>query len=378
MEPHRLRRSGFTLIELLVVIAIIGVLIALLLPAVQQAREAARRTQCNNKLHQIGLAMHNYNDTHKCFPTSGSYWRCAASDGIGGGFSVFGFLLPYLDQSELWHGLNTSGQGHASDCDSTIMNQSVGRLRIAGFLCPSDGAVNIAPLNSGILNWGDCSYAANNGWPRQATGLNGERGGHSATGWPAGNGFVGIHPSFVGPTLPESSWPGARAPFGWTVKAKDITDGLTKTAAFSERLVNPSLTAVDPRRNIYRFGDGTTPLTLSAFRDGCLTTGIVLPGANVAPSPSGQLGGSWLSQVGEVGNTYQHALPPNTRNCRYGSSTQAHDIHSFVGNNIAITPSSNHPGGVNVLLGDGSVFFQSDSVDVGVWWKLGTRNGNET
>jgi len=380
MSPRSARRMGFTLIELLVVIAIIGVLIALLLPAVQMAREAARRTQCTNKLKQIGLAVQNYHDTHQTFPSSGSYWRCAAADGVGGGFSVFGFILPFMERSDLWQGLNTSGQGHANGCDATNMNDTVGRRKMASFLCPSDDTFNPASTNSGIQDWGDSNYTANNGWPRQATGYNGERTGHSTTGWPAGNGFVGIHPSYVGPNLPETFWTGlgARRPLGWTVKIKSIPDGLTKTAAFSEHLVNPGLTAVDPRRNIYRFGDGTTPLTLPAFQQQCLTTGVVLPGVTVVPSPSGQLGGSWLSQLGEVGNTYQHVMPPNTRNCRYGTSVLAQEIHSYIGNNIAITPSSNHPGGVNVLLGDGSVTFFSNSVDMRLWWNLGSRDSGDS
>src|ERR1700709_2477916 len=92
----RNRRTGFTLIELLVVIAIIAVLIALLLPAVQQAREAARRSQCKNNLKQLGLAMHNYHDTYKVFPTASG----------GNGFSPHARILPYVDQAPLYGTLN--------------------------------------------------------------------------------------------------------------------------------------------------------------------------------------------------------------------------------------------------------------------------------
>jgi prepilin-type N-terminal cleavage/methylation domain-containing protein len=97
-------RRAFTLIELLVVIAIIAILIALLLPAVQQAREAARRTQCRNNMHQLGIALHNYHDTHNCFPPSataydtGSYWRGTTGWGI--------FLLPFLDEAALYNAYN--------------------------------------------------------------------------------------------------------------------------------------------------------------------------------------------------------------------------------------------------------------------------------
>ena len=118
------RRSGFTLIELLVVIAIIGVLIALLLPAVQQAREAARRTQCVSNLKQLGLAFHNYNDTFRCFPYSGSHYRCDVTFGLGGGFSQFGFMLPFLEQGLLFDALNHTGNGSAvpTGCGSAAMN----------------------------------------------------------------------------------------------------------------------------------------------------------------------------------------------------------------------------------------------------------------
>jgi prepilin-type N-terminal cleavage/methylation domain-containing protein/prepilin-type processing-associated H-X9-DG protein len=380
MGPIRRRRTGFTLIELLVVIAIIGVLIALLLPAVQQAREAARRARCISNLKQIGLAMANYEDTHKTYPTAGSYWRCNAPDGVGGGFSIFGFLLPFMERSDLWDNLNTSFNGHANGCTATAPNDTVGRRKLAMYLCPSEDARNPAAQFTGILDWGDGSYAANNGWPRQATGVNGERGGHSSADWPPGNGFMGMHPSYInGAGLSEAFWLGlgARRPFGWNVRSKDVSDGLSKTAAASERLISPGLTAVDPRRNIYRFGDGSTPRTLGQLKDLCTTSGVVLPGGGVSPSPSGALGGAWLSQYSEVGNSYQHMMPPNTRNCRYGAGSLLNDSPSQYGN-ISITPSSNHGNGVNVLMGDGSAQHISNSVDIGVWWALGSRNGGET
>ena len=100
-QAERMRTDwpgGFTLIELLVVIAIIAVLIALLLPAVQQAREAARRTQCRNNMHQLGLALHNYHDAHNCFPI---FWM-----GFDQGVSPFALLLPYLDESAAYNAIN--------------------------------------------------------------------------------------------------------------------------------------------------------------------------------------------------------------------------------------------------------------------------------
>jgi len=369
---HR-RSHGFTLIELLVVIAIIGVLIALLLPAVQQAREAARRAQCSNHLKQIGVALHNYLDTHQVFPSNGSYWRCGSaggSDQTGGGFSTFGFLLPYIEQGQLADLLNFDGNGHPNGCDNTFRNYTVARTSIKSYVCPSDDAINLPPSTGATyLEAGDCSYAVNNGWPRQSTGYGGERGGHTATNWPIGNGFMGAHPSFINPGVNEAFWItsiGCAAPFGWTVSQQNVSDGLSKTAAYSEHLINPGALVEDPRRNVWYWGDGLTPQTLPQMATGCTST-TTRSSASVYP------GGSWISPLYWFANTYQHVLTPNTRNCRYGAS----DFTTYSGNNIAMTPSSNHPGGVNVLKGDGSVDFTSNSIDQKAWWALGSRNGND-
>jgi len=369
------RRAGFTLIELLVVIAIIGVLIALLLPAVQQAREAARRSQCTNNLKQIGLAMHNYLDAQHVFPTNGSYWRCGTPGGAdvaGGGFSTFAFLLPYMELSQLADAINWGGNGHPNGCDNTYRNYTVAQTRVASYLCPSDDAINLPPaVSPTYLEAGDGSYCVNNGWPRQSTGINGERGGHTATNWPIGNGFMGAHPSYIvpGAGLTETWWTtniGTVAPYGWTVAQKNVTDGLSKTAAYSEHLINPGAIVQDPRRDVWYWGDGITPATQLSLAQGCEAT-TTRSSASVYP------GGSWISPLYWFANTYQHLLTPNTRNCRYGAS----DFTTYSGNNIAMTPSSNHAGGVNVLMGDGSVSFISNSIDRPTWWAMGTRNGSD-
>ncbi|WP_437229216.1 DUF1559 domain-containing protein [Planctomicrobium sp. SH661] len=127
------RRSGFTLIELLVVIAIIAVLIALLLPAVQQAREAARRSQCKNNLKQIGLALHNYHDTMNCFPPGWIGVTAGVPDFEGGnGFSWGTYILPYIDQAPLYAQFNFNYDMNAT--------QNVDHLRrtLTVFQCPSD------------------------------------------------------------------------------------------------------------------------------------------------------------------------------------------------------------------------------------------------
>ena len=133
-----MRPRAFTLIELLVVIAIIAVLIALLLPAVQQAREAARRTQCRNNLHQVGLALHNYHDTHQCFPPmaiSVSAGACQAwGPNTAPGTTWASLILPFIDETALYNAANYS-QAAWSGANATVVQSNLSQ-----YACPSDEA----------------------------------------------------------------------------------------------------------------------------------------------------------------------------------------------------------------------------------------------
>ena len=134
-----MKRTAFTLIELLVVIAIIAVLIALLLPAVQQAREAARRTQCRNNLHQLGLALHNYHDTHNTLPPGFSSRYSPAP--LGPGWTWAAMLMPFLDEVAIYNSLNFSRQADSAGLENSTGTGSL----LAQFLCPSDPVVGPDP-----------------------------------------------------------------------------------------------------------------------------------------------------------------------------------------------------------------------------------------
>ncbi len=199
--PHRRRkRNGFTLIELLVVMALIASLIAFLLPAVQQVREAARRLQCRNNLRQIGLALHNYHDTHSCFPF-GSLVATAVTKETGWAWGTM--VLPFLDQTPLYQQLSPNGD----NAPTVPTHQSKTVLPI--FLCPSDASPE---------------------WNEQ-------KGGHAKSN------FVGM----FGSNKDLSDVGNGMFFYNSSTKTRDIIDGMSNTIAAGERswdgLVHPTIDA---------------------------------------------------------------------------------------------------------------------------------------
>jgi len=171
-----MRRNGFTIIELLVAISVIGVLVALLLPAVQGAREAARRTACRSNLRQIGIALHNYHDAHRCLPSGAIFVEPAPQPLQGGWWSWGALLLPQLDQSALYSTVNPQGEQFIL----TSYYQQHGRIIPGGetvlpvFRCPSstlpDHATSVGPgaLPDRILGYATADYKGCTGGSRSS------------------------------------------------------------------------------------------------------------------------------------------------------------------------------------------------------------------
>jgi prepilin-type N-terminal cleavage/methylation domain-containing protein/prepilin-type processing-associated H-X9-DG protein len=319
MRPSRPRKPGFTLIELLVVIAIIGVLIALLLPAVQAAREAARRAQCTNNLKQFGIAVHNFHDTNGFLPSSIRPPNLTPLPRIAG----LTLMLQYMEQNNAYNAMNLEFTWGLPENSTAVLT------KVSTFLCPStpkdqrtDGIPELSPWVDGVNGVTDYSPTISVDQRLQA------------------GGWVDI----VGPgALIKNDKP----------KLAEITDGLSNTIFYAEsagrpyhyvkgaKLVNTDLT-------IARVNAGGWARPASDFSvDGSARGGIPLPG----PCPINCTNGENVAGL-------PFPLP-------YYGSEGTSEVYAF------------HPGGANVLLGDGSVRFLKEQIGIRTFAALVTRAGGE-
>lgn len=347
----RCRNRGFTLIELLVVIAIIAVLIALLLPAVQQAREAARRTQCKNNLKQLGVALHNYHDQFRMFPArqNGSGCNLGSNNGTARSrWSAHVMLLPQMDQQDVYDKcvslINPTG---ATTNAVPWANVAPWSTNFPALMCPSDPASSPpAGTQLGRFNY---VYSGGDDTVNSDTG-----------------------------TCPNGTVRDTRGVFGvWTCKSlNDVLDGSSNTIAMSER-VRPQ-TATDFGM-VATVNSNTPSVCRVSMVNG--TYSVATYTADTSPGFRWGDGAAYFAGFNTI-------LPPNSASC-FNTGANTHWAPGFY------TASSRHTGGIHALMLDGAVRFISENIDAGnsaatpptpgaggaspygVWGSIGTRSAGE-
>ncbi|MFH5803637.1 DUF1559 domain-containing protein [Alienimonas sp. DA493] len=369
-------RAGFTLIELVVVALIILILISLLMPAVEQSRGAARRSQCQNNLKQLGLAMHNYHSPYKSFPTQGGGTDATGTEGNAGNLPAFVALLPYLDCSDHW---NQISQPLAENADGSPRtppwpamgpepgNRDYGPWQTQNpvFLCPSDPAGPEHNAGGAADVMADTNYAVN-------------LGDNAAGGY-------GAEPN------EDGERPAARGAFVFRewIGLDDFPDGTAITLLLGE--IGRGSGARSWQGNALRNAGGTKPALEFDAERGALNPSACVEAADNAGDPQTYPSdatlhprGSRWNDAGGVYTGFHAILPPNGPSCLRTNDPRSPGI---------LSAGSFHPGGAQVALVDGSVTFISETIDAGdpdaagviggespygVWGALSTRAGGET
>ena len=353
------RRRGFTLIELLVVIAIIAVLISLLLPAVQSAREAARRAQCVNNLKQIGLALNNYHSALGSFPLGGT------RNTVGpvtysvswGTWSAQALMLNYLEQAPIYNAANFNWV--PSFGNGWPINFTVSNSRMNVFVCPSDGLTPDIP-NASCWQW---SGHTNNYYGSLGTTTNG---------------------AYQSPSTGLFTQSGPAYGF------QNITDGSSNTIAYTESLCgnfsqsglkwrDGPVIATPPAGGTGGFYDASmianyqfvlTDLQLcqSTFQNYAITS--------AKNSLNNTRGYRWDESIGGGFTLFNTIIPPSSTQYTFGCCLLGSGSVDCAGGQY-MPASSNHPGGSNFLFADGSVHFLKSTINMQTYWALGTKANGE-
>ena len=372
----RQKRTAFTLVELLVVIAIIGILIALLLPAVQAAREAARRMQCTNNLKQISLALHTYHDATKGFPAAMGFSYAGSEFPLKDFYSTYTLfgphvaLLPYIEQGAVFERFTAACQEYSTNPPGFALTDEGNdwmRAKLSAFSCPSAGSQRTNGLGLNQV----CS-----------------------------NGYVFCMGDYAGGTNVASTNTN-RGAFGGHKKFRSMgsfTDGTSNTVVFSEAIPgDQGANRVKGNISYYNSGDSLNAMTPQQCLDSSPDK------KSLSTNQFYARGEVWFLGIPEF-NAFLTVLPPNAPSCANNQRQQG--IYELEYDAGIYSASSNHTGGVNIGLGDGSVTFVSDTISTttsgvtdivtrqnnfslasfapsgnspfGVWGAMGSVNGGES
>jgi prepilin-type N-terminal cleavage/methylation domain-containing protein/prepilin-type processing-associated H-X9-DG protein len=339
-------RRGFTLIELLVVIAIIAVLIALLLPAVQAAREAARRIQCVNNLKQIGLGLHNYHEAIGCFPMGSSANGAGVPYFYSGphGLSAQAQMLGFLELTALYNSINMCFGVAAGTVPAGYIQYTAYTTKVAIFMCPSDPNVGVAVS-------------------------------------PGGETLLNSYFDSFGTTTTQSTVQmiqGSTGLFTWwrSYRIANCTDGTSNTIAFSEGLVGDGSTAdVNRATGVFGVALASAEVYDASANWPAVQAGMQLCNAaySSATNISNVSGNFWM-RGGAADTLFNTVATPNSQVNPWSWCTDAPSQNNECEFSKA---GSYHPGGVNILMADGSVRFAKDSINQATWWALGTKANGE-